>query len=88
MYYKIHHSFVQIWIGLFLSVVACIGCIRLLSVSYRKYLRPDTNDDAGLTTWGNICIYIFATLTNHGLNFTGGSVLNRTSQWLTIVYFN
>jgi len=56
----------QVWIGLLISILVCIGFVKLFTILSNKY----HNDNAsGLNTLSEISMYIFGTLTNQGEDF-------------------
>ena len=63
-YFKVL-PFFQVWIGLLLSIFACIGCIQLLTFLTRKY--SGSYDRFPHITASSTSMFILGTLTNHSI---------------------
>ena len=54
----------QVWVGLLISIIACIGCTQFLNYLARKYLVIQSQLYSTITL-SNTWMYIIGTLTNH-----------------------
>ena len=61
--------FLQVWIGWLISILVCIGCIRLFIVLTNKYYNYQNVISIGFNTLSEVSMYIFGTLTDQGENF-------------------
>lgn len=58
----------KVWIGLLLSILACIGFIWMMVLVKRKRFGNENDQNMrGFANLNEVGIYVFATLTNHGI---------------------
>ena len=66
-------------------MMACIGCIKLLTYLASKYLDVGAHHQNSTTTLSNISLYIYGNLTNHcmAMNFLSMFMRGYTGHCIT-----